>query len=113
MKRKKRLYREGKPFKQFEIGQVVAVPVAVCESQKARIVGVEWGPQNGKPKTDCSGWLYWLVEVTVPDLTELAKQKFAAGQVLLFPVRLERCYIDKGGSPWAAGEAELLKWAKG
>ncbi len=73
----------AKPAMKFEVGQVVATPAAVCESRKARIVGVEWGPQHGRAKTDCSGWLYWLVEVGC------------------------------GGSPWAAGESELLKWAKG
>lgn len=64
----------------FHVGQIVATEVAVCESGVARIVGMEWGPQNEKAKTDCSGWLYWLVEVC------------------------------QGGPAWAAGESELLKW---
>lgn len=68
------------PAAWFRINQVVATPATVCESKEARIVGVEWGPLHGRARTDCSGWLYWLVEV---------------GQL---------------GEAWAAGESELLKW---
>ena len=76
---------------------MVDCPVAVCESGKARIVGVEWGPQFARGKADCSGWLYWLVEVTfVPPIASL-----------------DGYWKQKGGSPWAAGESELLTWAKG
>lgn len=100
----------------FKIGQVVACPVAVCESGRARIVGVEWGPQNDRPKADCSGWLYWLVEMVLPDpdpLIELAKQMGDKGSLLLFAKRSDDAYVMRGGPPWAAGESELLKWAKG
>lgn len=113
---KKRLYRQGTPIvlKEFKVGQVVATPIAVCESQKAKIVGVEWGPENSHLKdVDRSGWVYWLVEVVQPDLTEFAKKLSAASLVLLFPVVSDQGCMPKGGSPWAAGESELLKWAKG
>lgn len=70
----------GLPAAWFRINQVVATPATVCESKQAKIVGVEWGPSHGRARTDCSGWLYWLVEV---------------GQL---------------GEAWAAGESELLKW---
>jgi hypothetical protein len=105
-----------KPKRQFEIGQVVTTPVSVCESQKAKIVGVEWGPQHGKAKADCSGWLYWLVEMVLPEpdpLVELAKEMASKHSLLLFAKRSESAYVMRGGPAWAAGETELLKWAKG
>lgn len=103
----------AKPPAKFEIGQVVTCPVAVAESGKARIVGVEWGPNNGRPKADCRGWLYWLVEMVLPNpdpLIELAKEMGGKGSLLMFAKRSDNAYVPRGGSPWAAGESELLKW---
>jgi hypothetical protein len=39
---------------------VIRVPVTVCESGQARIVGREWGADNAKIRG--KGWAYWLVD---------------------------------------------------
>ena len=102
----KALYRRGRPIlpaAAFEIGQDVNVPAAVCESGKARIAGVEW-------KSD--RWQYWLIEVTPPDLSALWGEMAKKGMRLLVASSSAGGKL-KGGTPWAASESELLKWAKG
>lgn len=54
----------ARPRQHFDINEVVRVPVTVCESKQARVVGSEWGPsmlRKGGP-----GWVYLLVEVAMP-----------------------------------------------
>lgn len=74
------------PTRIFHLGELLSCPIAVCESQVARIVGFEWNWQT-------STWDYWLVE---------GRYTFQA-----FDPKVGI------GSPWKAGEAELTGWVKG
>lgn len=55
------------PKPRFECDQIVRTPIAVCESQQARIVGREWGPDNVqlRIKGARDGWVYTLVEASL------------------------------------------------
>lgn len=45
----------------FDCWQVVPVPAEVNESRKAKIVGMEWGPDNLFLRgCRADGWVYWV-----------------------------------------------------
>lgn len=49
---------ERRPPRVFEVGSVIDVPKTVADSGWGKIVGCEWGPDNGRLKKTGGGWIY-------------------------------------------------------
>lgn len=80
--------------KRFPVNTIVKVPIQVCESLKARIVSVEYGPDNRYLEQKYrGGWVYTLREIK-QDGTE-------AG------------HLEREGLGFLATERELSQWQRG